>query len=477
MSEQAIRDAINAADGVARQPAGEATTKPARVDKPATFAPTDLGNAERLVARHGEALHYCHPWNRWLVWDGKRWATDATAQVTLRAKETTRAIYYEVAGLEDRDQAKKLAQHALRSESASRIRDMIALAKSEPIIPVLPEELDTDLWVLNVDNGTFDLRTGELRPHNQADMITKLVRVPYDPDAQAPTWDRFLAEIFNGNENLIGFVQRAVGYTLCGATKEQVFFYAFGSGSNGKSTFLSTLRALLGDYAQATPTETILCKDRGSSVPNDLARLKGARMVTAIEADEGCRLAESLVKAITSGDTITARFLHAEFFEFRATFKLWLAANHKITIRGIDHAIWRRIKMIPFEVVIGDNEQDHALGDKLLAELPGILAWAVRGCREWRRDGLNEPAEIRDATSEYRTDMDVLGAFLADCCNTESPLGEVSTKQFRHVYENWCQENGERPLSQKILGPKLAQRGFQRFRREDGFWWRGLSAQ
>lgn len=444
--------------------------------RPADIKLTELGNAERLVARHGGDLRFCHPWRKWLVWDGRRWQPDATAEILRRAKETVRAMYGEAANEDHGNRRTALVAWAFKCEREASINAMVSLAKAEPGVPVLPEDLDKNSWLLNVLNGALDLRTGELQPHDPRDMLTKLVPVDYDADAQAPTWERFLGEIFDCNAGLIGFLQRAVGYSLTGSTQEHCFFYLYGTGSNGKSTFITTLSELLGDYAQATPTETFLSKNRGSSIPNDLARLKGARLVTAIEADEGRRFAESLVKTLTGGDVITARFLHAEFFEFVPEFKLWFAANHKLVVRGTGRAMWRRIKLVPFTITIPDEEQDRQLVDKLRAELPGILAWAVQGCLEWQQEGLQEPPEVTEATDAYRAEQDVVADFLSDVC-AEEPWSECRAKELRAAYEEWCKQNGERPLSQKLLAPRLVERGFERVHRRDGWWWKGVTVR
>jgi putative DNA primase/helicase len=244
---------------------------------------TDLGNARRLVARHGHDLRYCPAWRRWYVWDGKRWASDTTGEVVRRAKETVRAIHAEAAHIVDEETYLDVVRWAMKSESRSAIAAMIDLAKSELGIPLMPDALDMNPSLLNVHNGTLDLKTGDLRPHRRQDLITKLAPVAYDPQAACPTWLAFLDRIFDHKPALIEFLQRAFGYALTGDTSEQVLFFCYGPGANGKSTLLETLRAVLGnDYSQHTPTSTLLVRTVGSAIPNDVARLKGARFVTAI---------------------------------------------------------------------------------------------------------------------------------------------------------------------------------------------------
>jgi putative DNA primase/helicase len=422
---------------------------------PHSYNLTDLGNSERFVAQHGEGVRYCFPWAKWLVWTGTRWERDDAGKVHRLAKETVRAIYREASEAGDEDRRKTLAKHAAASESETRIRAMLELAKSE--VPVSPDELDAETMLLNVLNGTIDLRSGNILEHSRDDLITKLAPVDYDPDAEAPAWEAFLGRVLPG-EDLRSFVQRAAGYSATGDTSEQCMFIHHGPGANGKSTFQETLAAALGDYAMRTPTETLLVK-RSGGVPNDVARLKGARFVTASETEEGRRLAESLVKDLTGQDTISARFMRAEWFDFKPTHALHLSTNHKPEIRGTDAAIWRRIRLVPWAVTIPPGEQDRKLVEKLRAELPGVLAWIVRGCSAWRREGLQAPEEVRQATKAYRAEMDVLAAFLADCCvrgeNEEEFAGELWG-----AWKRWSEETGEQTGSQKRFGGRLAERGF-----------------
>jgi putative DNA primase/helicase len=416
---------------------------------------TDLGNAERLVAGHGENIRYCYTWRKWLVRTTARWERDEAGRIHRLAKGRVRGIYREASDAEDEDRRKALAKHAAASESEARIRAMIELAKSE--VPVTPDELDSDPWLLNVLNGTIDLRTGELREHRREDLITKLAPVEYDPNATAPTWEAFLKRVLPGEE-LRAFVQRAAGYSATGDTSEQCIFIHHGPGANGKTTFQEAIAAALGDYAMRTPTETLLVK-RAGGVPNDVARLKGARLVAASETEEGRRLAESLVKDLTGQDTISARFMWAEWFDFKPTHALHLSTNHKPEIRGTDPAIWRRIRLIPWAVTIPPNEQDKKLTDKLRGELPGILAWVVRGCSEWLRQGLKAPEEVRQATKAYRAEMDVLAAFLADCC-VRGDDEEAFAGELWGAWKRWSEETGEQTGSQKRFGGRLAERGF-----------------
>ena len=421
---------------------------------------TDLGNAQRLVALHGTDLHYCHPWKRWLIWDGTRWKVDDTAEIERRARDTIRKIFFETASEEDPDIRKKLCSHALASESAYKLKAMTALAASEAAVPILPSDLDSDGWLLNCRNGTLDLRTGELSNHNRANLITKILPVEYNPLADCPMWNDFLQQIMNRNTALIDFLQRAVGYTLTGDITEQCLFILYGSGSNGKTTFIETLMALIADYAIKTPSESLMLK-HGDSIPNDIARLKGARMVAACEAELGRRFAESLLKQLTGGDVITARFLHQEFFDFTPCCKIWFATNHRPIIKGSDYAIWRRLRLIPFNVTIPEDDQDKGLPVKLLKELPGILTWAVEGCCKWQEKGLGPPDEVRIATAQYRDEMDTLGAFISDCCIISAEATAQATPLY-NAYCKWSNDHGEQQMTSTAFGRQLSERGHEK---------------
>lgn len=390
-------------------------------------AASELGNARRLVRLAGRDLRYVYPWARWLVWDGACWAGDRTGVVERRAKLVVESLDIEVAAEHEDGRRTALRKHALASQGARAIRNMIALAQSELAVALPPEAFDRDPFLLNVQNGTLELRTGTLRPHRREDYITKLIPVAYDPAASCPTFDAFLARIFAGRRGLVEYMQRLVGYTLTGDIREQCFFLLHGIGANGKTTLMQTVSDLLADYAATLAAETLLAKKGGdaSLAMNDLATLQGVRFAGAVESDLGRRLAEALVKSITGGEPLKVKRLYADVFTIRPEFKLWVGTNHKPVIRGTDHAIWRRVRLIPFDVVIPDAEQDHQLLEKLQAERPGILRWAVEGCLAWQRDGLGTPEDVRRATAGYRGEMDVLGKFFTDHCVVE-PAAFVS---------------------------------------------------
>ncbi len=436
------------------------------------YALTDWGNALRLVDRHGHNIRHCRDWGTWLVWSGRHWEKDREDRITMLAKETVRSMYAEAAQIDNTRQRTALLDHIRRSEGTRVLTAMVSLARSEPGIPVLPEHLDTNPWLLTCSNGTLDLQRGPLLPHRREDLISKVAPVAYDPDAQAPTFDKFQERIFDGKQDLIRYVQRVVGLALTGLTWEQVLWLLYGPGANGKTTWVRVMIAMLGDHAKVTAPELLLASKRDAH-PTALADLHGVRFSATVEVEEGKRLAEILVKQLTGGDRIKARYMHQNFFEFDSTAKIFLVANHKPTIRGTDLAIWRRIRLIPFEVTIPEEEQDRTLLDKLKAELPGILAWAVRGCLEWQMKGLGTPSEVTSATQQYRADMDVLGNFIDDRCFIATDAKAQATVLYG-AYKTWCEENGEVSRSQKDFGMRLLERKFDRKRGNKGVWWHGI---
>ncbi|MFN0150823.1 MAG: phage/plasmid primase, P4 family [bacterium] len=450
----------------AHDPAGEAAEilarrSSARVEPEEFYFPdrtlTDTGNAARFGTQHGASIRFVRDLGGWLIWDGTRWRRDDKCEVQELGKATARSLYVE-ASRASKDAADEIAKHAKKSMSHAGIRAMLALAESLDGIARLPEDFDCDPHAFNVKNGTIDLRTGELRPHAPTDGITKVAGVHWDESAQCPRWQSFLSEIMDGNARLICFLRRAIGYSLTGSVREQALFIAHGSGANGKSTLLETIRALLNDYAKATPAETFLV-NRNDSIRCDLAALRGARLVVAQETESGRRLAESLVKQLTGGDALTARHLYREFFTYVPTFKPWLVTNHRPRIVGTDHAIWRRVHLIPFAVTFAPERQDKDLVATLRSELPGILTWAVRGAMEWNAEGLRPPEEVKAATDAYRRDQDTLADFLEERCIVGETLVSTVADLFR-AYTTWCESTGERALGSRTFGEALEERGF-----------------
>jgi P4 family phage/plasmid primase-like protien len=421
---------------------------------------TDLGNARRLIAQHGKDIRYVQEWG-WLIWNGRCWEIDQTGEIERRAKETVLNIYKEAAAAPDH-RREALAKHAIASQSAARIAAMIRLAESEADVRLTPADFDTYDWLLSCANGILDLRSGRLAAPARSYLLTRAVPTAYDPHATCPLFLTFLDRIFDGKAELIAYIRRVMGYALTGSTGAQCMFVLFGNGANGKSVLLNTLRALLGDYARNAAPETFL-QQQQDRIRSDLARLAGCRMVSTVELDEGRRLSEALVKQMTGGEVITARFLNKNEFEFTPHFKVLMATNHKPIIRGTDYAIWRRIRLIPFTITIPEHERDPLLSERLVAELPGILAWAVGGCLEWQAGGLQEPEEVQTATNEYRSEMDLIGQFLDDTCVHGKQMTTPCAALYA-AYARWCDDSGERPVTQRRFGAQMTERGIDRMR-------------
>lgn len=422
-----------------------------------TYKLSDVGNAQRLVDAHGRDIRWVARWKCWYVWDGRRWARDERGEVERRAKAVIRGVYKE-AHQASGDTRATLAMHAVRSEQASRIEAMVRMARSEPGVTIGHDDLDQQPMALTVRNGTVNLRTGSLEPHDRAHFSTKLVDIDFDPVAECPKWLETLRVLFAGDQPLIDYVKRAIGYSLTGDTSEQILHICHGHGSNGKSTIFDIFARLSGEYGTQADFQTFLDTGPRNGPRNDVARLAGARLVRSIELGENKKLNEGLVKSLTGGDIVSARFLYSEEFEFTPQFKLWLAANHKPIIRGTDYGIWRRIRLIPFEVQITPEQNDKALPKKLRAELPGILAWAIEGCQEWLAEGLRPPASVLAATDDYRSESDVLGAFIEDACEV-SPAYEIQAGDLYRTYVLWSKNNGEFTMTATMFGRRLTERG------------------
>jgi putative DNA primase/helicase len=430
---------------------------------------TDLGNGERLITRYGVDLLYCNPWKRWLVWNGSWWELDDVQRVRQWAKKTIRVLYDQAITLIEQakdaeegatkekavTKTKHLLSWALKSEATARVDAMLKEAQKD--CPVLPTQLDADPWLFNVQNGTLDVRTGTLLSFSRAHHMTKSSHVQYDPDTACPRWEQFLSEIMGGNEELIDFLWKAIGYTLSGSTEEECVFFLYGTGANGKSTLQRTLRALFGDYGRQAAIATFLQK-RHETIGNDIAELRGARLVTAGEPDQHKRLSEAFIKSLTGRDPQRARFLFQESFEFVPQLKLWIAFNYKPIIKGTDPGIWRRVKLIPFTQKFTGDQHDPHLDQKLLAELPGILAWAMRGCQAWQEEGLPEPDAVKAATELYRSEMDEIGNWLEEQCE-QHPHLRTRPADLLSDYVVW---SGNKQMTTNVFGRLLTERGFRR---------------
>lgn len=418
---------------------------------------TELGNARRLVERMaGDARYECAS-RSWFVWDGRRWAADE-GHVSRFAKRVVDDLLSAAKLVDDPETLKRRVAFAHKSQSAARIAAMIELAKTEPGVAIKLDDFDRDADILNVANGMIDLRTGELLPASRSAFATQMIDVDYHPSADCPVFERFVADVLADDQELIDYAHKVVGYAATGETKEQCFFLLHGDGANGKSTFLNALRRVLGGYAKHTPTDTLIAKTGAAS--NDLARLAGARFVTASEANADQRLADALLKQVTGDEPIVCRFLFKEFISYSPAFKLFLATNHLPQVNGSDPAIWRRIRTVPFHRVFAPEQQDRQLSQKLAAEREGILAWIVRGAVGWYRDGLSTPSAVHRANAEYRGEMDSVGQFLEDRC-FQRPAASMSASALYNAYRYHSNDNGQTPVSSTMFGRTLTARGFR----------------
>lgn len=439
---------------------------------------TDVGNAQRFAMRHGHVTRWVEVGRKkkssgyWMIWDGARWFQVAVG-IDHYAKETVMAMYKECAEIADSDTRAKLRRHAAASESSHRIEAMLRLARSEPDMAVDVNQLDQHPWLLNFENGTLDLRTGQLLEPDPKLLMTKTVPFPYDPDADCPRWLQFVDEIMAGNDDLVNFLQRVLGYSLTGRVEEHAWFILYGTGRNGKTTFLETVKHCLGDdYAQQAPLDILKHRAPGN-IPSDLARLRGARFAAVAEPKLRMRINTAVVKHITGGDKIVARFMHHDWFEFPPTHKLFVGTNYKPIIEETTDAIWHRTHLVPFTQKFVDETDDKELGDKLKIEAMGIMAWMVEGCLAWQREGLNRPEEVKVATDQYRAEMDLLGEFLEERCHIGDGLTARAGALYNE-YKSWCDEVGQKPLSGNNFGQALLEKGFEKLADRKGRCYIGL---
>ncbi len=453
----------------------------------------DMGNAKRFIDLFGEDFRYNYTDKTFLYWDGCRWAADQTGAVERSADVSVEAMsaeaeWYEKNG--DEDAAKAFRKHIKASRSNKSKTNM--LKEVQHNMPIMPFQLDKHKMAFNVPNGTLSLKSGQLVPAKRDYFITKFSPVEFPvwrnteltadssgdilrqtDNADCPMWRRFLDDIFGGDRELIRYIQKAVGYSMTGDTSEQCVFFLYGTGRNGKSTFLDVLREIFGDYVSNIQPETIMVKNSmGNGINSDIARLKGARMVTTVEPNEGVRLNEGLIKQLTGDDAVTARKLYGNEFEFKPEFKLWMATNHKPIIRGTDDGIWRRIHMIPFTVQIPVDKVDRQLKSKLEREYPAILRWAVEGCLLWQREGLKQPRAVLDMTREYRREMDVISGFLDDRCEVGEGFSAKSSELYA-AYSAWCEANTEFKMSNTKFSVEMDKR-FGKTKQRDGMYFSGV---
>ena len=450
-------------------------TEPKELPEWITGPYNDMWNAERLAEQYGEILRF-NTNIGWFIWNGKYWEEDKKESIRILADKAILELYkYKTQimnkyGFESK-KYKAFNEWVCKSRNTGRKDNMIKEARHMEQISTLPEAFDQDNFTLNCLNGTLNLNTGKLSPHNKADLITKIIDVTYNPAAKAPTWDKFLHKIFEGNKELIGFIKRAIGYSMTGSIKEQCIFILHGVGKNGKSTFLDTIRSMLGEYTKNANVSVFLKTEKQNF--EEVARLQSARFVTTTEPEEGEQLSESFIKQATGGEPLTARYLYRGSFEFIPKFKIWMGTNHKPKIKGSDLGIWRRIMLIPFSYIVPPEECDPDLVDKLKKELPGILNWAIEGCMEWRKSGLNAPKEVLQATDDYRGEMDLIQLFL-DECTERKPDSILKSGDIYRVYEAWCTQNGEYKMSNTKFALKLKERGVKKGRTNTMRTWEGI---
>ncbi len=443
-------DAVASAGVRGRAAAGEVVDRDL-----ASVAATDVGNAERFVARHAARVRFCHTRGSWLLWDGTRWKPDDTEQVLGLATDTVRGVYREAATLgQGREE---LAKHAVRSERAERLTAMLRLARAHPEIAATAAVFDRDPWLLNLANGSLHLPTGQLRPHDPADLLTLRSDIHYDPQASCPRWEAFLTQVLV-EPAVVGYVRQLFSYALSGTVSDQALYLLYGDGANGKTTLLNVLLALAGEYGrQASPD--LLLADRHDTHPTVLAELEGARPVVAAEVNEHRRFDEAVVKQLTGADRITARRMRQDHHTFAPTHTLLLAVNHLPDIRARDHGTWRRIRPIAFPTRITADRRDPNLAQRLTAELPGILTWATTATG-WHTTGqLAVPTAIERARDRYRTDTDPLDGFLTHACRLD-PAATTPARVLYQAYLDWHRDHGEhQQLSRRGFGMALTRRG------------------
>jgi putative DNA primase/helicase len=439
-----------------------------------TYPLTDTGNAERLIATFCHDVRYCPNYKSWMVWDGKRWKRDIDGRLSRMARETARRLYAQAATIKEKDEAAKVSSFARRSENAAGIRAMLECAQSIEGVYVSGDYLDANPWKLNCLNGTLDLATGELEEHDRFDLITKMCPVRFDKNAQCPRFRQFLQRIFDGKEELTGYIQRILGYALTGDVGEKGVFCLVGNGNNGKTTLLEILRHVLGDYSGQILIDSLMQKEntRSSAALADLADLKGKRFVTTSEAEEGSKLAEAQVKQITGMGMYKACRKYENPIEFSPTWKIFMDTNHKPAVRGKDAGIWNRLKLIRFDVEIPSAEIDKKLLTKLKKEAPGILSWALEGCLKWQQDGLQEPNAVKEAIFRWRNDSDPFRGFFGTLCEFGPGFtcsGSTLLKAFRAF-----KRSADLDVAEAQFTAELKRRGCTQYRNKKARHWRGI---
>ena len=425
----------------------------------------DTGNAQRFVDEFGENIRYHYKNKCWMIWDGKTWCKDDKQQIKNLADKMIREVkkeYFDELGKDDK-KAEVILKNFKHLSSTSGKDAMLKEAMHIQSIATTNTDYDTNPYLLNCENGVVDLKTGTLLPHDKRYMLSKNTHVNVDFNGKPKEWINALNGIFQNNEGVLSFVKKAVGYSLTGDTKEQCFFQCYGNGANGKSVFLNTISNVLGDYAINAQVQSILAKGNGNggNASPDIARMNGSRFVRTNEPNEGSRFDEGLVKQLTGGDIVTARFLYGEEFQFKSEFKMWIACNYKIVVRGTDKGIWRRMRLIPFEAEFEGKNEDKNLENKIKAEYPQILAWAIQGCLQWQKEGLEMPDEIRIATNEYRDEMDIVRSFAKDRIKMK-PGNKIKASLIYTAYKQWARDGNEYMMSNQKFGLEFAKKYVKR---------------
>ena len=420
---------------------------------------TDTGNAQRLRDKYKGNIRYSYTRKKWMYWTGKAWRFDETGEIKKLADLVVEDLKREAFAAEDEKEQEQKIRFAGKTANSSGKTNMIIETQHLDGIPVLMDELDAYPDYLNVQNGIINLRNGELMPHDQNFMMSKICNTEYDnvSGKKPEKWLKFIDDITGGDKELQHYLQKCVGYSLTGSVKEQCAFFLYGIGNNGKSTFLDTIADMMGDYASNAQPDTIMMKKDGGGINSDIARLKSARLVSTEEPTEGVRLNEGLVKQLTGGGKVTCRFLFGDEFEYEPEFKIWIATNHKPVIRGTDVGIWRRIRLIPFEVNI--EHPDKQLKYKMREEMPQIMKWAVDGCLMYRREGLEPPERVQKSTEEYKSEMDLLESFMDACVVIDYSVAEpILANELYSVYQAWANENNEYVMTSRKFFMEIAKK-------------------
>lgn len=431
---------------------------------------TDDGNALRLQDYAGKNLLFSYELKKYFVWDGNLYRPANHGEEITVATDLIRKLYGVGSTIKEDEARSNFIRNARTLESYSRKKAMMQSAQN--LLAVAINKMDTHPFLFNVSNGTIDLKTGRLRPGRREDLMTKRSYVKFDPDATCFVFLKFLDTIFPNDPAMIKYIRKTFGYSLTGCVDEQCFFLFHGDGQNGKSTLLEVLKSLLGEYAVKTRAETFLHR-RGESIPNDIAALRGARLITTVEPPMGSRLDESRIKEFTGKDTVSARFLHGEYFEFRPEGKLFIGTNRKPQILGRDLGIWRRVRLIPFDFRIPDKIRIGNMEEILLKELSGILNWVIAGCLMWQAEKLRMPPAVQTATLAYRAEEDSYLRFTHECCKI-GKSERVQNKQLRSRYLDWCRENEAAPIPTNEFRPLLEDAGFTPVTNRGYLVWKGI---